>query len=147
MHHLFALSRTLRIRQYNGLAFSTASSISPLPTITDYSSARSDFHSVSRAVGPRWQYRMPKVTVGTAKKSIAAIASRWFRRKLSHGVYRSWSTPYPSRHCRFRQIEAQLEQLAMNPWCSPGWVLSNHLKDQGSNFLAHRLSASPRGGP
>jgi len=28
--------RTLRIRQFNGLKFSTAKSISPLPTILDY---------------------------------------------------------------------------------------------------------------
>jgi len=30
MHHTFALLRTLRIRQFNGLGFSTAHSISPL---------------------------------------------------------------------------------------------------------------------
>ena len=35
-HHLFALSRTLRIRQAFGLSFSTDYSISPLPTIEDY---------------------------------------------------------------------------------------------------------------
>src|ERR1039457_4467040 len=29
------------------------------------------------------QYRMPNVNVGTVKKSIAAIASRWFLRKVS----------------------------------------------------------------
>jgi hypothetical protein len=29
------------------------------------------------------QYRTPKVIVGTVKKSIAAMASRWFRRKVS----------------------------------------------------------------
>jgi hypothetical protein len=35
-HHLFALSRTLRIRQAFGLSFSTDYSISPRPTIEDY---------------------------------------------------------------------------------------------------------------
>jgi hypothetical protein len=34
--HLFALSRTLRIRQAFGFSFSTDYSISPLPTIQDY---------------------------------------------------------------------------------------------------------------
>lgn len=29
------------------------------------------------------QYKTPKVSVGTVKKSIAAMASRWFRRKVS----------------------------------------------------------------
>ena len=57
MHHLFALLRTLRIKQENGLDFSTVSSISPLPTIRDYSSALSDFHAVSRATGPKSQER------------------------------------------------------------------------------------------
>jgi len=36
--HLFALSRTLRIRQAFGLSFSTDYSISPLPTIENYRS-------------------------------------------------------------------------------------------------------------
>jgi hypothetical protein len=30
------------------------------------------------------QYRTPNVSVGTLKKSIAAMASRWFRRNVSH---------------------------------------------------------------
>jgi hypothetical protein len=30
------------------------------------------------------QYRTPNVSVGTVKKSIAAMASRWFLRKVSH---------------------------------------------------------------
>jgi len=34
--HLFALSRTLRIRHAFGFSFSTDYSISPLPTIQDY---------------------------------------------------------------------------------------------------------------
>src|SRR5215472_14276905 len=30
------------------------------------------------------QYRTPKVSAGTVKKSMAAIASRWFRKNVSH---------------------------------------------------------------
>jgi hypothetical protein len=30
------------------------------------------------------QYRTPKVSVGTVKESIAAMASRWFLRNVSH---------------------------------------------------------------
>jgi len=52
MQHLFALSRTLRIRQLNGLGFSTVESISPLRAIVDYGLALRNFHVVSRAVGP-----------------------------------------------------------------------------------------------
>jgi hypothetical protein len=52
-HHLFALSRTLRIRQLDGLGFSTVESISPLRAIVDYGLALRNFHVVSRAAGPR----------------------------------------------------------------------------------------------
>jgi hypothetical protein len=52
MLHLFALSRTLRIRQLYGLGFSTVESISPLRAIVDYCSPLTDFHTLSRAIGP-----------------------------------------------------------------------------------------------
>src|SRR5260221_8856986 len=48
---LFAQSRTLRIRQINGLDFSIEISTSPLQAITIL--PQSDFHEVSRAVGPK----------------------------------------------------------------------------------------------
>src|ERR1019366_4911192 len=60
------------------------------------------------------------------------------------GVRRSRGSPNPSRNRRFRQIEAQLKQLTVNARRSPGWIFGNHLEDQGSNFLAHRLAPSPR---
>jgi hypothetical protein len=47
--HLFALLRTLRIRQAFGLSLSTVYSISPLPTFLDYRQTLSDFHEISRA--------------------------------------------------------------------------------------------------
>jgi hypothetical protein len=53
--HLFALSRTLRIRQIFGFSFSTDYSISPLPTIQNYDLTLSDFHEFSRAEGPNRQ--------------------------------------------------------------------------------------------
>jgi hypothetical protein len=46
--HLFALSRTLRIRHAFGLNVSTDYSISPLPTLLDYRKSLSDFHEISR---------------------------------------------------------------------------------------------------
>src|SRR5438445_281522 len=51
--HLFALSRTLRIRQSFGLSLSTVGSISPLRAIVDYGLALRNFHVISRAAGPR----------------------------------------------------------------------------------------------
>src|SRR5215469_13690910 len=56
-NHLFALSRTLRIRQLHGLGFSTVESISPLRAIVDDCSALSDFHGVSRPQAPDDGYR------------------------------------------------------------------------------------------
>src|ERR1035441_10818027 len=32
----------------------------------------------------------------------------------------------------------------MNAGRSPSWIFRNHLKNQGSNFLAYRLATSPR---
>jgi hypothetical protein len=52
-HHLFALSRTLRIRHIHGLDFSSEESISPLRAIVDYGLALRNFHAFSRAVGPK----------------------------------------------------------------------------------------------
>src|SRR5262249_60232529 len=43
-HHLFARSRTLRIRHVSGLRFSTVSSISPHPAPLNYGSAPSGPH-------------------------------------------------------------------------------------------------------
>src|SRR5499427_275933 len=51
-HHLFALSRTLRIRQPHGFGLSTVETISPLRAIVDYGPALRNFHAVSRASGP-----------------------------------------------------------------------------------------------
>ena len=46
----FAQTRTLRIRQPNGLDFSTVSSTSPLRAVAML--PLDDFHEVSRAAGP-----------------------------------------------------------------------------------------------
>jgi hypothetical protein len=40
------------------------------------------------------QYRTPNVSVGTVKKSIAAMASRWFLRNVSHRFTGSGSDFY-----------------------------------------------------
>ena len=55
--HLFAQSRTLRVRQGHSLNCSTVRSTSPLPGAPHCALAMSDFHRVSRAVGPNWQGR------------------------------------------------------------------------------------------
>src|SRR5216683_3614995 len=55
--HLFAQSRTLRVRQGHSLNCSTVGSTSPLSPVPHCASALNDFHEVSRAEGPKWQGR------------------------------------------------------------------------------------------
>ena len=62
------------------------------------------------------------------------------------GIWSSRGLSQPSRDRRFREDEAQLEQLAVNAWRSPGWILSRHAEDEGPNLLAHTLSASHTSG-
>jgi hypothetical protein len=45
------------------------------------------------------------------------------------GVWSSRDLSQPSRDRRFREDKAQLEQLAVNAWRSPGWILSRHAED------------------
>jgi len=51
-HHLFARSRTLRIKLTCGFSSSIVLSISPLHAVLDYCLALADFHGVSRAESP-----------------------------------------------------------------------------------------------
>src|SRR6266550_8970797 len=86
---------------------------------------------------------MPNVIVGAVKKSMAAIASRWFRRNASQRLARSGSLG-----ARFIQREIVLSEsskpsMRSSPWIrrSPGWVLSDHTKDQFPNLLRCRSSS------
>ena len=51
-HHLFARSRTLRIKLTCGFGISIVLSISPLHAVLDYCLALTDFHGVPRAESP-----------------------------------------------------------------------------------------------
>ena len=57
------------------------------------------------------------------------------------GTWNSRDSPKPSRDSDFRQMKAQLEQLAVNARRSPGWILSSHATDQSTNFFAHPSSS------
>jgi hypothetical protein len=85
------------------------------------------------------QYRTPKVSVGTVKKSIAAMASRWFLRNVSH---RFIGSEFLGARRIHRETETQLEQFAMNARRSPGSILSNHTEDQGANLFTDTLPSS-----
>jgi hypothetical protein len=64
-------------------------------------------------------------------------------RQLSlYGIWISRGSPDPSRDTPFREIETELEQFAVNAWCSPGRILSNHTEEQGANLFADTLPSS-----
>jgi hypothetical protein len=68
-------------------------------------------------------------------------------------------TTHPARNRSFRDNKPQFEQLAVDAWRSPRWVLCNHAKDQLAHvpadwFSSDRLSSSrdpapiqPKAGP
>jgi len=64
------------------------------------------------------------------------------RQPLLDGIWISRGSSDPSRDTPFREIEAQLEQFAVNARRSPGRIVGNHLKDQGANFLADAVPPS-----
>jgi hypothetical protein len=66
---------------------------------------------------PENQSSMPQVTVGTVKKSIAAIASRWFRREASH----RWAES-DSLGARFIRRETVLSERSKPSMRSPPWM-------------------------
>jgi len=64
------------------------------------------------------------------------------RQPSLHGIGISRSSPDPPRDAPFREIETQLDQLAVNARCSPGRILGNHTEDQGSYLFAGTLPSS-----
>src|SRR5664280_193335 len=72
------------------------------------------------------QQRIPKVSVGTVKKSMAAMASRWFRRKVSQRFAGSgsWVARFTQRGTvRSEMLKPSLsresdlgEQLPVDAW-------------------------------
>jgi len=78
------------------------------------------------------QYRTPKVSVGTVKKSIAAIASRWLLRNaatvLPARIARRLS--HPAQHGSLGNIEAEHFQLSVNARRAPGRILGDHTEDE-----------------
>jgi len=41
-------------------------------------------------------------------------------------------------NCSLADLDSQLEQLAMNPWCSPEWIGVRHLKNKVTDLRADR---------
>src|SRR5260370_17722246 len=64
------------------------------------------------------------------------------RQPSLHGIWISRSSLDPSRDTPFREIETQLEQLAVNARCSPGRILGNDTKNQGATSFSPPLPPS-----
>src|ERR1700730_4304057 len=75
------------------------------------------------------QYRTPKVSVGTVKKSIAAMASRWFLRNVSHRFTGSGflGAPQVGFSATIRKIKARTSLLTR--FRPPTWlILETHVQ-------------------
>ena len=48
-------------------------------------------------------------------------------------------------HARLADVDIQLEQFPVNPWCAPERIIAAHCTNQRSNFLGH--SGAPRLSP
>src|SRR5262249_19007920 len=62
------------------------------------------------------QYRTPKVSVGTVKKSIAAIPSRWFRKNVSQRLPRSGLLGIRCSHRCTLGSETLKPSFSNSPW-------------------------------
>ena len=118
-HHLFALSRTLRIKLTFGFSISTVISISPLPAVLDYYSELSDFHGISRAEGPtqltwmsanwklvyRWREERLNEAAGAADATHAILQRAWAA-TMSRIDFRLFLlSPKHSMYCRRKSIQ------------------------------------------
>src|ERR1700739_3194073 len=82
--------------------------------------------------------------VGTTDRSMAAISWAWLRRKTRHAWLGGAS---PLDHVfgdtRLRDLKTELEQLAVEAWRSPKWVLHAHPPDQRAQFGLDLWPPSP----
>ena len=86
------------------------------------------------------------MAVGTVKKSIAAMPSRWLARKVRHRCRSSgWPAPGHSGRC-VRRPQAELLDLAVDARRAPGRILGGHPANEGPDLgrCARSSSAGPR---
>src|SRR5438094_9986333 len=88
------------------------------------------------------QYSTPKSERWDGEKvhrsnSLAMVAEE--RQPSLHWVRISRGPAAPSRDTPLREIEPQLEQLAMHARRSPSWIISHPTEDQGGNLFSDTL--------
>jgi len=71
------------------------------------------------------------VRLGEVKRSIAAMASRWFCGKTRQRWAGSgcFGARHPTRDGSLGNIEAKLEQFTMDAWSAPGGILGDHAEN------------------
>src|SRR5437879_1204709 len=90
--------------------------------------------------------------VGTVKKSMAAIASRWLCRKASQRLAGPGSLG--ARRIQremvlngsLGEVETQRQELTVNTRSAPGRIFRHHPEDQILNFLGNSSSANDPAG-
>jgi hypothetical protein len=97
-------------------------------------------------------YRTWKRIVGTVKKSTETMDFTWLSRKVRQVWDGGLVTAHQVlAHTRLADINAQLEQLAVNPWSAPEWVFTTHGPNQRAHLFRHgrppRLTVSDLPGP
>jgi len=104
----------------------------------------------------------PPIMVDDEKAIKHAESDRWGREEIHCGnrfpVVAKESEPtlgwlgtsrrpfHPTGDRSLGELKTAHEELAMNAWCSPSWVLGNHPEDQLPHFLRRRPSSDARPG-
>jgi hypothetical protein len=90
------------------------------------------------------QYSTPKVSVGTVKKSIAAMASRWLFRKASHRF--AGSGLFGALLIQRMTVRSEMSKPSIfnSPWmrgAPPGRVLVDHAEDEFAQLFGDAFSS------
>jgi len=103
------------------------------PVMTD------DEEAIQNTKGERWDGK--KVHCSNRLTMIPEERQPSLRR-----IWISRGSSNPSRDTPFREIETQLDQLAVNARRSPGRILGRHTEDQGAHLFADMFTPSRSSG-
>src|SRR5215472_7848209 len=68
------------------------------------------------------------------------IFQKYLPSSRAFGIFRSFL--HATRNGSFRDLESQLQQLAVDARCAPGGILGDHLKNEFAHFSGDWLSTS-----
>src|SRR5262249_30677404 len=92
----------------------------------------------------QWGNRLRKVAVGTTKKSTETRAATWLLKECAPAL-RGWfgTARHETRNGALRNVESQLEQLAMNAWRAPRRIGERHGMHEIRKLGDDRWSTDP----